>query len=287
MNVERCLKGPSCTVNTISVAPNSSTSTKTYFWTKSFSKEYIADLSASNMDGRTITNGDIRICYPKLVGSHLVWGPFEKAYSLWDVLVEADPERLLFEMPPVFRLLGVQLHDLHSKDTNGQAFVTHHYDEELSSYWNVAIEEAEKRNITIPKRPLYQHKNLIHGSFGLGSLNYDDELSIFGWEKSGVGDPLFDLSFLLSELLEMHCTLGKEKSQALILLAKEFCDSYYGQNGANRDERLALNELVIRKAVIHLVMFGFFFEEWDVAVDRICEVKSKGTEFLLAAGIGP
>lgn len=286
VHAERCLHGPSCTVRVVSITSNDYPSSKKFFWTKSLDKEHAVNLSVRDTDGRDFSDGDVRVCVPRLTNDFLIWGPFEKAYLLWDMLVEADPERLFFEMTPTFKELGAWLRSLHSKEVREHAFAEHKYDEECSSCWNAAAEEAEKRNMGIPECPSYQHKSLIHGSLGLSSLNYDTGLSVFGWEKFGVGDPVFDVSFLLSELLEMHCAFDEDKSRVLVSLAEAFCDSYYGHNGASCDERVAIKNYVMRKAAIHLVMFGFFFGEWSVAAKQLSKVKRSGGEFLVAAGVG-
>lgn len=286
INAERCMHGPSCTVRVISTTSNDRPSSKKFFWTKSLGKEHTVNLPVRDTDGRVFSDGNVRVCAPKLVNDFLIWGPFEKAYSLWDVLVEASSERLLFEMIPTFKELGAWLRSLHSKEVREHSFVEHRYDEECSSCWNAAAEEAEKRNMGIPECPSYRHKSLIHGSLGLSSLNYDTGLSVFGWEKFGVGDPVFDVSFLLSELLEMYCAFDEDKSQALVSLAEAFCDSYYEHNGASWGERVAITNSVMRKAAIHLVMFGFFFAEWSVAAEQLSKVKRSSREFLVAVGVG-
>lgn len=285
-NLERSLIGPACTTRVMSVTPAGSCLDKKFFWMKSFNNECLIDSFNYGTYDLGSFSENVRICSPKLIAGLLVWGPFEKACSLWDLLVEASTNYLLDEVKSIYAKLGMWLRNLHDGETRIKVLAKHRYDEEYSPYWNAAVKNAERHGISISDCAAFKHTTLIHGGLGLSSINYDADLSIIGWEKSGLGDPLFDVSYVLSELLEMHCAFDGDRSRALVVLAKAFCDSYYKRCKANRDECSALSNSIVRKAAIHLSMFGFFFNEWDTAVDQYIAVKKTVNEFLHDAGVG-
>lgn len=206
-----------------------------------------------------------------ICGSIIKWPAVNSARLLVDIMANKEAA----DYRRIFSYLGKNLAELHSLTASEDLLQKRSVSrvEETEVYKN-AFQYAAERDVSVPVFTFGSKKHLIHGRFSTAMILPDEKAMVMTSVDIGQGDPMFDISQILSEIWEFYCSFSKSSDwqREMGLTAKSFVNSYKRHSGyrLNID---ALREMCRAKSATHVLILAFLRKDISIFHSHIARLQ--------------
>lgn len=204
-------------------------------------------------------------------GSIVKWPTVGSARLLVDLMASKEAA----DYRCIFSLLGKNLAEFHFLDAPMSLFENRLINKvEETEVYRKALRYASEQGVFVPAFSFRSGVRLIHGRFSTAMVLADEKRKVMISADVGRGDPMFDISQILSEIWEFYCSFSKSENwrRQMGLAARAFVDSYEKQSRC-RIDMSGLWEMCRAKSAVHVLILAFLRKDISIFRSHIASLE--------------
>lgn len=235
-----------------------------YRWSEEFGYEVGTSFDGLNLPCGFLPPDDVS-------GPIVKWPTVGSARLLVDLVASKE----VADYRCIFSLLGKNLAELHFLDVPVSLLENRSINKvEETEVYKKALHYASEQRVLVPSFSFRGGVRLIHGRFSTAMVLADEKGKTMISADIGQGDPMFDISQILSEIWEFYCAFSGSGNwqRQMGLAARAFVDSYEKQSRC-RIDMSGLREMCRAKSAVHVLILAFLRKDISIFQSHIASLE--------------
>jgi hypothetical protein len=216
---------------------------------------------------------------PTLINKKYIYFAEKTEKLLFDQLTYCRATELTLKM---YESIGRWLSALHGVHLSNREclLLPQEKSRDRDEQWVSALSAADAHGIKFPLNPfIFEKYELVHGRFSTTGITDSVHPSILGWTESRIGNGFFDLSLLVSEIIEMMYVNYRAEASMLHKCADSFIEGYSQKRVLAKHDIECCSVMSYQHIVAHIILNASQTERWHPAAEYLKAIKERNDHF--------